>query len=697
MKIQLVFLGALFASAGAIARPLVIESKTQIPAYTDAFAFAGDEELSTRWEPVPNTEYPNEEFYTIVTLSRRGADGKWALVSELTRERGTAYGANVSMTSSVAAISMPSGLQIWERSASGWAKATVDPASRFNGYSLDVVGNTVLMQVSEVNVCPSRAVVLTRGTNGVWASSAELDAPAGSCVGDIDLDEGRAIIGVHDPDSDVHIDRALIFERSGGSWNLTATLSANDRSLRFASSVALRGDLAIVSALNRGAHVYQRSTVGWQLVTFLPNPDSAEQGDLEISISDQYVVKTNWNINRRTTVGYVFKRLTYRTFEHVANLATRGGLRDARIVGTRVIGAFGPDLYEFNLPTSFTVPAVVQDDFESGAAAAWTTLPGSQFAIVSNGQTHVYRQSSIATDGGAIHPADFTNQHVSADIRPIAWEGSGRFVALVTRYTNAANYYYVSWRTTGQLELKRMVNGAFSTLASVSLPMTTTWHRIGLESTGTLHNMYVDGMLVAYANDATHTHGRAGMRTSHMSADFDDVVISPGPLAVHSYTDRVASGAGIWDGNWVNGGGTFIQTVPDSGDARVVTGLSRRDVAVQSAVTFGTASTTGTPWVGLFVRYVDAQNYYYVTMRANELSLRKLTNGAITVLDTEPFTRQSGVPVILRLEAIGDRVRVYVNDELRLERAGADTKPGKAGVMTYRASARFDSFWAYEP
>jgi hypothetical protein len=446
--------------------------------------------------------------------------------------------------------------------------------------------------------------------------------------------------------------------------------------------------------------VYQRTTVGWQLVAYLPNEDSyaGAQDDQEISINDRYVVKSGSNINRRTTIAHVYRRLTYRPFEHVANLDTGDGLVGARIDGTRVIGSIGPDLYEFNLPASFAVPAVVQDDFESGAAAAWTPIPGSQFAIVSNGQTHVYRQSSVAGDAGAIHSADLTNQHVSADIRPIAFQGgSEQWVGLITRYTDPGNFYYVTLRNrSGQLALRRMQNGVITQLATYSMPATLAWHRIGLESTGTLHNVYVDGQRVLYAEDASHTHGRAGIRMYRASADFDNVVISPGPLAAQSYTERVATG-GVWDGNWVNGGNTFIQTVPDSGDATALSGLPRSDAVVQATVTFGTASNTSTPWAGLIVRYVDARNFYYVTMRANELSLRKLTNGAITVLDSEPFPRQPGVPVNLRLEAVGDRLRVYVNEELRMERAGAVVAAGKVGMMTYRASASFENYWAYEP
>jgi hypothetical protein len=443
--------------------------------------------------------------------------------------------------------------------------------------------------------------------------------------------------------------------------------------------------------------VYERSTVGWQLVAFLANEDTYDgsQEDYELSMNDEFVVKSGTNISRQSTVAYVYRRLTNRTFEHVANLTTRYGFSQALLDGRRVIGG-NVDLFEFNLPTSFSVLTPVQDDFESGAGAQWTQLPGSQFVVADNGRTHVFRQTAVV-DGGAIHSLDLTNQHVSADVRPIAFQsGVDGWVGLVTRYTNSGNYYYISLRSSGYLVLRKMVNGTFIDLARIAVPATLAWHRIGLESTGTLHNVYVDGVRVAYVVDATHKHGHPGFRVSRASADYDNIVVTPGPQATQGYTDRVASG-GIWDGNWVRGGSTFIQTSPDAGDARALSGLPRKDGVVQANVTFRTGSSTSVPWVGLIVRYVNSRNYYYVTMRANELSLRKLTNGGITVLDTAPYTRQAGVPVQLRLEAIRDRVRVYVNDELRLERSGADIVAGKVGLMTYKASASFENYVAYEP
>jgi hypothetical protein len=97
-------------------------------------------------------------------------------------------------------------------------------------------------------------------------------------------------------------------------------------------------------------------------------------------------------------------------------------------------------------------------------------------------------------------------------------------------------------------------------------------------------------------------------------------------------------------------------------------------------------------------RYVDSANYYYVTLRkSNELSLRKLTNGVITVLGTVPLTVTPGTVYRVRFETVGDRLRVFVNDELKIERAGAQTATGRTGVLMYRARATVSSYALFSP
>lgn len=87
-----------------------------------------------------------------------------------------------------------------------------------------------------------------------------------------------------------------------------------------------------------------------------------------------------------------------------------------------------------------------------------------------------------------------------------------------------------------------------------------------------------------------------------------------------------------------------------------------------------------------------------VTLRSsNVLSLRRLIGGQIHVLSEQPLNVTAGTWYTLRLEGIGGKLRVYVNDTLRIS---ADEPPffrGQVGLVTYKAAADFDDFLAYQP
>jgi pectate lyase len=103
-------------------------------------------------------------------------------------------------------------------------------------------------------------------------------------------------------------------------------------------------------------------------------------------------------------------------------------------------------------------------------------------------------------------------------------------------------------------------------------------------------------------------------------------------------------------------------------------------------------------WFGLMARVVDSSNYYYVTVRNNNtISLRRLTNGVIQVLDTAPLNVAAGTAYTLRLEAIGTSLRAYVNGRLLVEATDATIDAGRYGLVTYRTAAEFDDFLVTQP
>ncbi len=77
-------------------------------------------------------------------------------------------------------------------------------------------------------------------------------------------------------------------------------------------------------------------------------------------------------------------------------------------------------------------------------------------------------------------------------------------------------------------------------------------------------------------------------------------------------------------------------------------------------------------------RYVDDSNYYYLTLRhTNLVSLRKLTNGAITELGTYSLPITLGTWYRLRIEAVGAQIRGFVNGVLVAE-ATDTTHPARS-------------------
>jgi hypothetical protein len=123
-----------------------------------------------------------------------------------------------------------------------------------------------------------------------------------------------------------------------------------------------------------------------------------------------------------------------------------------------------------------------------------------------------------------------------------------------------------------------------------------------------------------------------------------------------------------------------------------------RDQIVQTRAKGVSFAPGGERWFGLLARYRDERNYYFLTVRnTNTVSLRMLVNGTAVVLDTATLPVALGQWYTLRLEAIGDRVRRYVNGNLLVEATDSTHESGTYGAMVYRTDARYDDFTAMQP
>jgi pectate lyase len=207
------------------------------------------------------------------------------------------------------------------------------------------------------------------------------------------------------------------------------------------------------------------------------------------------------------------------------------------------------------------------------------------------------------------------------------------------------------------------------------------------------------------ARDETHVQGRMGLIMYRTRADYDNVIVSPN-LQTTLLSDDFETRNDWWslqgEGQWsvvTDGSSRVYQQSSVVGGTRSITGVDITDdqivAARAKAIAFGSGAGR---WFGLMARYQDSNNYYYLTLRNdNTVSLRKLVNGAIVVLDDAPLTVTANTWYALRLEAIGSSLRAYVNGRLLLEASDDAFAQGAYGIAMYKAATRVDDFRVVQP
>jgi hypothetical protein len=420
-----------------------------------------------------------------------------------------------------------------------------------------------------------------------------------------------------------------------------------------------------------------------------------------------------WSHDRGASVINVFRRRADGTFEHVAVLAGRNGTTLGRAIdisGRRVlVGGNGNGLvYYFELPADLEPPAVIQDTFASGNGTGWSVSAGSAFGTAPRGISRVLRQTQLDIEARAVlADADFTSQAVEADVRPITFGAPGSGIGLATRYQGPENFFAAVLRNDGTAELRRMASGTSRVLATASFRARTGRnYRVRIESVGTLHRLLVDGRLILDADAGGPTHGSAALLTDRAQAEFDNVIVSP-TLVTTMYAndfekcagDWKFSGLGFW--NLTADGSTVYSQSSVAGEARATAGVPAGDQVVRVRArldTFGSPNGTQERWFGVMARHVDAGNYYLLALgSSNTVSLRKVVNGTSTTLASANFPVLPASWYQLRLDAVGERLRAYVNGTLLLEATDGTLPAGNSGPAMFRAATDYDDFSAYQP
>jgi hypothetical protein len=717
----------------AQAGPVFIEPTsvfgTPDPAYTDFaadVAIDGDYAVATagRFAADPTGATEGDNFLTAFLFKRSGSN--WLPLRRLEEYR------EIPSFRLPPAVAMQNGIAVvqtqetdfWQLTAAGWARQPAAVTREAPGPHL-AIDNGRVINGDGGGAWNARVYEKIDGT---WRTAATLMGKPRLEGGDSDFRGGPAdlsgdwavvqqVNGDQDPAPET-----FVFHDYGGTegWNEMpyGGMRKPAGATTFGDEVAIRWpDVYVAGSNESGTYVFREvPALGFDLATRIQTADSFMGAGVAgaFARSTEFLLQHAWSFDRSASVINVFRERTDGSYEHVAQLAAKNGEslgRSISIFGRRIlVGDNGNGrVYYFELPASLTTPALVQDTFASGNGNGWSTSPGSHFATVAAGRSRVFRQSAAGGAARAVLAgSDWTSQAIEADIRPVQFAASGASFGLETRFQDEQNFFEVIVRNFGVVQLRRMAGGRERTFASASFkPVAGQTYRVRLESIGTLHRVLIDGKLLIDADITGPTHGRAALVTDHAQADFDNVIVSPALQATiyaNDFDKKVAgpwqfSGLGFW--NLSTGASVVYNQSSVAGDARASIGTPTNDQIVKVRArldTFASPNGIQERWFGVMARRADDRNFYFLALRnSNFVSLRKTVDGVTTTLGTVPLSVVPATWYSLRLDAVGDQLRAYVDGKLLIEATDDALPRGTSGPVMFKAATDYDDFVSYQP
>jgi hypothetical protein len=596
----------------------------------------------------------------------------------------------------------------WAEISSPFAAPPGDP-DHVEG-TLEWDGNTLL---AEKRTCsgaqPWGARISTLQTDGSWTALQRITSPdncdrlprSWAISGD------TVVVATFSEDPERASSQTRIFRRGGTTWQLTASLLGGGES-------DVRGNEWFYSTSGPGGtRVYR-------------NDDTFKILDRLLTVTDTYAINgLTWTLRHNSEVVLrgreVFRKNAAGKYEHVAQLANRGDsllTGDPEISGRRVLSAAVlhydstfPVVMYHELPATYTPSPVIATGFTNGTAPFTPVIGRFAVATTPTGN-RVYRQSSVNGEYRALlNNSDWQEQSIEADIHPTTL---GAWAGLAVRHLDDANYYYLAVRSSGRIALEMMRNGERTTLREVQLTQTgDSWH-VALQVRNTLLRVLVDGKEVIWYYDTKPiSHGSAALVGNATAVDYDNVVAAQvgqtpifdlyyvgcnGSLQYFNFYTITGSGSWSCDYDPDDSSNPIVQQTQTADIARVVIGGLRTDDQVVDSHLRLTAVNGSDRWIGIIARYVDESNYYYLTLRSsNTVSLRKLVNGVPTVLATANMPVTLNTWYDLRLDAVGNELRAFVNNQQVLQTTDASLPLGRPGMLTYKAAAEFKNFISWQP
>ena len=102
----------------------------------------------------------------------------------------------------------------------------------------------------------------------------------------------------------------------------------------------------------------------------------------------------------------------------------------------------------------------------------------------------------------------------------------GAWFGLLARYVDANNHYYVTVRSTGQVQIRKVVNGVITVLGTASFSAVPgRYYDVRFLLINDQLQLYVDGALVATAHDGAIAGGKYGLATYRAAARWENFAV----------------------------------------------------------------------------------------------------------------------------------------------------------------------------
>jgi hypothetical protein len=155
------------------------------------------------------------------------------------------------------------------------------------------------------------------------------------------------------------------------------------------------------------------------------------------------------------------------------------------------------------------------------------TTAGGDWHVRQNEEGYTLGMGQFDASGSAVAfvGTPVENQEVTARVRLDAYSASqqGAWFGLLARYTDPNNHYYVTVRSSGQIQIRKIVTGVVTVLASANFTAVPgQYHDLRFQVINDQLQLFVDEVLVASAHDAALTIGKYGMATYRAATTWDN-------------------------------------------------------------------------------------------------------------------------------------------------------------------------------